>query len=1048
MAPIAPSGKARLSFEGGRYIVRAEINEGHFSRIYEAYDVERDTRVALKVLSVAGTHRAIAEAMFRKEVGALEGVSHPAIVRLERHFEDHDREAVVIVLELIPGGRNLQHLLVDVTAGRTQAPTLQWRVQQLTRLLGALDFAHARGIVHRDVKPANVLIDDDEQLRLADFGIARVFENYGRGAESLTLRDFFTRPYAAPEQVLRRDASPAADLHAFAVLATATLALRPPEDGFNEQSARSMLRVLRQEVAESLVDRVEDLLVKGIGADPQRRPRGHEFIEAFDSLLAGVATRAPAWVRFSDSAREGFLRCGFDSPVGVLDDLNRDLRAVYGETPDKAGVIRPMVTAYGQHLEVRFVPTREDAERLLAVSVARVQPSLLSKRRQQAPSMPFMLALGNGSAAHFIEATFAVFDASRQEEQAATKVRELFKVGRFMLDRQRARLVHLRVRCRIADGTDMRGRRRGNRRQGSTLEGAIQLKVVDVRPWEDPDGGSDELPLRWADGMDEKTSFSVRGRRVGRFRAFDPARQVLSVRWEVATEAGGVIDLEFKDIALETSLNRQETALRTLESGATTNPQLRELLIEPSKNYVDHIKIDELIQKDLAPSDETKRLAERMVGARDLFLLQGPPGTGKTTLIAEFVGQILRRTPRAKVLLVSQTHDAVDNALERLEAVAQERGFGWRMVRDLSQEAQASGRRGFESSFRAWVDRVCALSIDAWGQESSEMSADQRTIVGAALENWRETLDQATDVREDFASSVQVTATTCLRAPVVLKQLRDAEFDWAIVDEAAKATATEVLVPLIVAHRALLVGDHHQLPPFLDNETTAELRSTGYDVESAKRSLFEELFSSVPASNSARLRVQYRMHRSIGSFVGDLYYSDIGGLETGVSDEARTIDVPEFDGVSRVFWVDVDGRVAQDGTSAYNVAEIDAVARLVGLLSRERISPLEVGVIAPYRAQVRRMQDRGLRGNGLRVTVATVDAFQGRQVDVVVYSFVRDMADASRFVSDPRRLNVAFSRCKRALVLVGSVAAARRSVALEPVIRAIPSANIVRGGIR
>ncbi len=238
MAPSGPATKTRLSFDGGRYAVRSEINAGNFSRIYEAYDVDRNERCALKVLSVAGTHRNIAEAMFRKEVGALEGIEHPAIVKLLRHYEDREHQALVIVLELIEGGRNLQGLLEDVRAGRSPRPTLRWRVEQLTHLLNALDFAHERGIIHRDIKPANVLASEDDRLRLADFGIARVFENYGRGAESMTLRDFFTRPYAAPEQVLRREATPASDLHAFAVLAVALLSLQLPDEDFHEQAAR------------------------------------------------------------------------------------------------------------------------------------------------------------------------------------------------------------------------------------------------------------------------------------------------------------------------------------------------------------------------------------------------------------------------------------------------------------------------------------------------------------------------------------------------------------------------------------------------------------------------------------------------------------------------------------------------------------------------------------------------------------------------------------------------------------------------------------------
>ncbi len=1036
----------RLTYDNGRYTVRSEINAGLFSRILEAYDVDRDERVALKVLPLSGTHRTIAETMFRREVGALEGATHPGIVKLIRHFEDEEHKALVIVLELVPGGRNLEKYLAEVEAATLAAPTLRWRVEQLTHVLDALDFAHDHGIVHRDVKPANVLLFEDDRLRLADFGIARVAEVYGRGTESTTLRSFFTRPYAAPEQVLHREATTASDLHAFAVLVVAVLSLRRPTEDFEGSHVASALRTLRDAaLSATTVDRAEDLLRRGMEAEPKRRPRSHEFREVLGDLLAGAVPRTTAWVTFSNSARQSATRHGFDSEGAVLDDLNRNLRAVYTESPHpETGERRVAILCYGQNLEVKLVPLQEDPERLLAINVSRIQPALLNKRRQGAEALPFTLALGRGSAAPLIQAAFETFDVGRLEDDEVERVRKLFEVGRFVLERQRARLSHLRIRCRVDAGLPggRRRRRWGDRgRESRALTGVVRLRVIDVRPWDDPNGGSDDLPLRWADELEaDKSAFGLNSKRVARFQDFDPANQILRLRFDTPCDVDGTFDLELRDIAKETALARQERALRDLESGMTIDPGLQALLLDPGRSRVESVSPPQLVQRELTPANDVRGLLARMLGTEELFLVQGPPGTGKTTIIAEFVAQLLARAPRSRILLASQTHDAVDNALERLEELAHRTASAWRVVRDIPAESRKPGRRGFEESFCDWVARVRERSRTAFEREKPSLTPEQLPRVEAALESFRDRIEHATDVREDFASSVQVVATTCLRVPAVLKMLREEHFDWAIVDEAAKATSTEVLVPMVVARRTLLVGDHRQLPPFLDTETSDALRGAGIDVERARTSLFEELFTRVPASNRETLRVQYRMHRSIGSFVGDLFYKDIGGLETGVADADRAIDVPAFDGPNRIFWVDAQGRPVMEGKSWWNGGEVQAVVRVVESLYRPRATPLEVAVIAPYLAQVRRLRDLHLRGDGTKVVAATVDAFQGRQVDVVVYSLVRDVAGA--FLTDPRRLNVAFSRCKRALIIVGSAVAARTSASLRPILEAIPPRNV------
>lgn len=113
--------------------------------------------------------------------------------------------------------------------------------------------------------------------------------------------------------------------------------------------------------------------------------------------------------------------------------------------------------------------------------------------------------------------------------------------------------------------------------------------------------------------------------------------------------------------------------------------------------------------------------------------------------------------------------------------------------------------------------------------------------IRAALASWREKLPFIPDAKLDFAGSVQLWGMTLLRIPTLRKLLRDVRFDYVIVDEAARATPAELMVALVVGKRFVLVGDHKQLPPFMDTETEEDLRGADLDLERAKRSLTHEL---------------------------------------------------------------------------------------------------------------------------------------------------------------------------------------------------------------
>jgi serine/threonine kinase PknH len=141
----------------GRYRVQQQLGGGQHSTVYQCYDTERDERVAVKVLSVASPHPDIVREMFRREVGALEGFEHLHVVPMLRHEAEEEQGRLNIVLELVPGGQTLEHLIAGTGDAMPIASSMRWRLEQLLGLLGVLDKAHARGIIHRDVKMSNVL---------------------------------------------------------------------------------------------------------------------------------------------------------------------------------------------------------------------------------------------------------------------------------------------------------------------------------------------------------------------------------------------------------------------------------------------------------------------------------------------------------------------------------------------------------------------------------------------------------------------------------------------------------------------------------------------------------------------------------------------------------------------------------------------------------------------------------------------------------------------------------------------------------------------------
>jgi hypothetical protein len=357
--------------------------------------------------------------------------------------------------------------------------------------------------------------------------------------------------------------------------------------------------------------------------------------------------------------------------------------------------------------------------------------------------------------------------------------------------------------------------------------------------------------------------------------------------------------------------------------------------------------------------------------------VQGPPGTGKTKVSVRILVAWARAGGRC--LATSDSNIAVDNLLGGLI------GAGVRAVRLGRPEATR------EDLIRYSADEIGA---QAGPSKQAQMDARMRAV-----------------------RTAEVVCCTCVGAGAPL--LERSRYDCVLVDEACQATEPATLVALSHGCQALvLVGDQCQLPPTITSEAAA---ADGMSV-----SLFERLLRA--GVRPRLLRTQYRMHPAIAEFPCDAFYA--GAVSSGVHARERAV-VPGFQ------WPRADWPVAfvqarggcesaddGGGRSKSNSVEADIVARLAHeILAAGGVGAAELGVISPYNGQVallRRALGRALGAHARAVEVASVDGFQGREKDVMIISTVRANArGAVGFLNDWRRANVALTRARRGLIVVG-----------------------------
>jgi ATP-dependent RNA/DNA helicase IGHMBP2 len=421
-------------------------------------------------------------------------------------------------------------------------------------------------------------------------------------------------------------------------------------------------------------------------------------------------------------------------------------------------------------------------------------------------------------------------------------------------------------------------------------------------------------------------------------------------------------------------------------------------------------------------------LADR---ALDLALVHGPPGTGKTTVLVEVVRRAVARGE--KVLATAPSNLAVDNLVERLGQAGLScvrAGHPARVLAalvDRTLEVQAAGHEAAGIA-RGLVDEALALRRDARkrrqrrGPGRFSEARDQERQARALLAEARALEARAQAEVLDRAQVVLATLTS-LDAPV----LAGRRFDLAVVDEATQALEPATYLALLRAGRAVLAGDHLQLPPTVLSQAAQE---GGLGV-----SLFERLAAegAPGAAGLATLAEQHRMNARIMAFPSAALYGGRLRAHPAVADRALDgAPLEVVDTAGRGF----DEEVPEGSDSRQNPGEAELAAAEVRRILSLGVAPGEVAVISPYEAQVQRLRQvlAGEVERGLEVD--TVDGFQGREKDAVVVTLVRsnDRGEVG-FLADVRRMNVAMTRARKKLVVIGDGATVARHPFYEAFLR-------------
>lgn len=483
----------------------------------------------------------------------------------------------------------------------------------------------------------------------------------------------------------------------------------------------------------------------------------------------------------------------------------------------------------------------------------------------------------------------------------------------------------------------------------------------------------------------------------------------------------------------ETTFREMEAALKKLMAAkaGTRLAELRDTLL--GKRPADFRRVENPMQ--IPQLNESQNAAFNQIAhAYDAAIIHGPPGTGKTTTLIEIIKHTLKY--EAQVLVCAPSNAATDLLAQKLAA----QGLRVLRIGHTARLDETLIPYSLDAQIAQHPDTKNLKKLYKYAHELRSKAMKYRRSFGGAekqerqslLDEARSTLDYAKSIEKNILNTVvgDAQAICCTLVAAAQNLVANRQYRTVFIDEAAQALEPATWIPILLANRVVLAGDHCQLPPTVKS---LEAQRGGLGL-----SLFEKCITQQP-NIATMLNVQYRMNEQIMNFASREFYHNELKAHESVANQLLALSDNDDIMLQKAFtFIDTAGCGFSEQSnpqtlSLSNPQEADLLLRYVNQLLQylqlsqpESAAMINVGIIAPYKEQTIYINEQLPNYEHLQttqITVNTVDGFQGQERDIIAISLTRSNDEGSvGFLSDTRRMNVAMTRARKKLIVIGDSA--------------------------